>query len=165
MSAVRPTLWRPWPSGSAGLGTPRSTYARNASASSETPMPSHWQNARVRILATTDLHYRLPHYDWLVRAAADVDVVAITGDLADVVNPVPMGVQVVVLEKYLRLIADQATLLVASGNHDLDGPGADGEQVAGWLRRPMTDAVHSDGTSVDIDGTRFTVCPWWDGPI
>ena len=26
-------------------------------------------------------------------------------------------------------------LLVASGNHDLDGPGADGEQVAGWLRR------------------------------
>ena len=119
----------------------------------------------MRILATTDLHYRLPHYDWLVRAAADVDVVAITGDLADVVNPVPMGVQVVVLDNYLRLIAERATLLVASGNHDLDGPGADGEQVAGWLRRPMTDRVHADGASVDIDGTRFTVCPWWDGPL
>jgi hypothetical protein len=85
--------------------------------------------------------------------------VAITGDLADVVNPVPMSVQVVVLEKYLRLIAERATLLVASGNHDLDGPGADGEQIAGWLRRPMTDSVHVDGASVDIDGTRFTVCP------
>ena len=22
-----------------------------------------------------------------------------------------------------------------------------------------------DGASVDIDGTRFTVCPWWDGPV
>jgi len=126
---------------------------------------SHWQDPPVRILAVTDLHYRLPHYDWLVRAAADVDVVAITGDLADVVNPVPMLVQVVVLEKYLRLIAEQATLLVASGNHDLDGPGVNGEQVAGWLRRPMPDNLHADGSSIDIDGTRFTVCPWWDGPL
>ena len=21
-----------------------------------------------------------------------------------------------------------------------------------------------DGASLDIDGTRFTICPWWDGP-
>ncbi len=39
-------------------------------------------------MVASDLHYRLPHYDWLVRAAADVDVVALAGDLADVVNPV-----------------------------------------------------------------------------
>ena len=25
----------------------------------------------MRILSVSDLHYRLPHYDWLVRAAAD----------------------------------------------------------------------------------------------
>ena len=24
--------------------------------------------------------------------------------------------------------------------------------------------IHVDGTSVDVDGTRFTICPWWDGP-
>ena len=99
-------------------------------------------------------------------AAADVDVVAITGDLADVVNPVPTGVQTVVLDEVPRAASPSGPrVLVASGNHDLDGPGADGEQVAGWLRRPTTDRVHADGASVDIDGTRFTVCPWWDGPI
>ena len=58
--------------------------------------------AAVRILAIADLHYRLEHYDWLVQAAADVDVVALAGDLADVASPVPIDVQAVVLEKYLR---------------------------------------------------------------
>ncbi len=118
----------------------------------------------VRILAISDLHYRLRHYDWLVRAAEDVDVVALAGDLADVVNPVPLDVQVVVLEKYLDRLAEHAVVLAASGNHDLDGPGEDGEQIAGWLRRPRAGAVFTDGESVDLDGTRFTVCPWWDGP-
>jgi Icc-related predicted phosphoesterase len=118
----------------------------------------------VRILVATDLHYRLPHYDWLVRQAAEVDIVAITGDLADVSNPVPLDVQVVVLDRYLDALAQHAVVLVASGNHDLDGPGAHGEQVAGWLRRPRRAGIHSDGSSVDVDGVRFTMCPWWDGP-
>ena len=26
-------------------------------------------------------------------------------------------------------------------------------------------ALHVDGASVDVGDTRFTVCPWWDGPI
>jgi Icc-related predicted phosphoesterase len=119
----------------------------------------------MRILAVSDLHYRLPHYDWLVRAAADVDVVAVVGDLADVVNPVPHEVQVVVLGKYLSMLGAQAVVFAASGNHDLDGPGVHGEQVASWLQRPREGAVHVDGASVDLDGTRFTVCPWWDGPM
>ena len=51
----------------------------------------------MRILVVSDLHYRLPHYDWLVEAAADVDAVALVGDLADVVSPVPHDVQTVVL--------------------------------------------------------------------
>ena len=56
-------------------------------------------------------------------------------------------------------------VFVASGNHDLDGPGAHGEQVASWLQLASGPTVHIDGTSVDIGDTRFTVCPWWDGPI
>ena len=36
----------------------------------------------MRILIVSDLHYRLPHYDWLVKAADDVDMVALVGDLA-----------------------------------------------------------------------------------
>ena len=65
------------------------------------PERQRLRDDRAVYLAATDLHYRLPHYDWLVRAAADVDAVAITGDLADVMNPVPMHIQVVVLDKYL----------------------------------------------------------------
>jgi Icc-related predicted phosphoesterase len=119
----------------------------------------------VRILALSDLHYRLPHYDWLVRAADEVDVIALVGDLADVVNAVPFEAQVVVLEKYLGILADKAVVLASSGNHDLDGPGEAGEQVAGWLQRAAADRVHVDGSSFDVDDTRFTICPWWDGPL
>jgi Icc-related predicted phosphoesterase len=119
----------------------------------------------VRILVVSDLHYRLPHYDWLVGAAADADVVAVVGDLADVVSPVPHEVQTVVLSNYLELLAERTTVLVASGNHDLDGPGAHGEQVASWLHRVQHRSLHVDGASVDIGDTRFTVCPWWDGPV
>ena len=62
-------------------------------------------------------------------------------------------------------MSDEALVLATSGNHDLDGPGAHGEQVAGWLRRVTDERVHTDGASVDVDGVRFTLCPWWDGPI
>jgi Icc-related predicted phosphoesterase len=128
-------------------------------------MPPTHSLRRVRILAATDVHYRLGHFDWLVATAPSVDVVALTGDLADIASPVPLEVQIVVLENYLDLLAESATVLVASGNHDLDGPGAHGEQVASWLMRERTTRIHTDGQSIDIEGIRFTMCPWWDGPI
>jgi hypothetical protein len=56
-------------------------------------------------------------------------------------------------------------VLASSGNHDLDGPGEHGEQVSGWLARSGTDRIHVDGSSVDVGDTRFTICPWWDGPV
>lgn len=113
----------------------------------------------------SDLHYRLPHYDWLVEAARDVDVVVLAGDLADVVNPVPVEVQSVVLTTYLERLAEHAVVAVSSGNHDLDGPGEHGEQVAGWMRRVDDPRILTDGASRDVEGVRFTVCPWWDGPL
>jgi Icc-related predicted phosphoesterase len=121
----------------------------------------------VRILSVSDLHYRLPHYDWLVRAADDpeTDVVVLAGDLADVVSPVPIDVQAVVLETYLTTLSERALVMASSGNHDLDGPGANGEQVAGWLHRMDSERVLVDGATADVDGVRFTVCPWWDGPV
>ncbi len=61
-------------------------------------------------------------------------MVAVAGDLADVASPVPLEVQVVVLDSYLETAAAKAVVLAASGNHDLDGPGVHGEQVAAWLR-------------------------------
>lgn len=117
----------------------------------------------MRLLSVSDLHYRLPHYDWLVRAADDVEAVALVGDLADIVSPVPFEVQTVVLDRYLTTLAQKATVFASSGNHDLDGPGPQGEQVASWLQR-ADERVITDGRSIDTDGMRFTVCPWWDGP-
>ena len=119
----------------------------------------------MRILVVSDLHYKLRHYDWLVEAASQVDAVALVGDLADVVNAVPHAVQTVVLTNYLAMLADRGPVFAASGNHDLDGPGAHGEQVASWLQRAGIDGVHVDGSSVDLDDVRITVCPWWDGPV
>jgi 3',5'-cyclic AMP phosphodiesterase CpdA len=87
----------------------------------------------VRVLAVSDLHYRLPAYDWLVEAAGAADLVAIAGDLLDIVAAVPHEAQAVVVGAYLQRLADRTTVAACSGNHDLDGPGALGEQVAGWL--------------------------------
>ena len=119
----------------------------------------------MRILVVSDLHYRLPHYDWLVGASSDVDAVALVGDLADVISPVPHEVQTVVLATYLGRLAERTPVFAASGNHDLDGPGEHGEQVAGWLRRVDLEGLYVDGASVDVGDTRFTICPWWDGPV
>src|SRR4051812_18478904 len=66
--------------------------------------PSLVEDQRMRILVVSDLHYRLPHFDWLVAAAVQVDVVAVVGDLAQVVSPVPHEVQTVVLTRYLELL-------------------------------------------------------------
>ena len=119
----------------------------------------------MRLLCTSDLHYRLPQLDWIVGQAADFDVVVMPGDFLQVVGAAPLEAQVVVVTKYLERIAEQAEVLASSGNHDLDGPGSDGEQVAGWLQRVRSPRLHVDGESWDHDDVRFTVCPWWDGPV
>jgi Icc-related predicted phosphoesterase len=118
----------------------------------------------VRLLAVTDLHYRLPHYDWLVQQAAEADVVSISGDLLDIVTPVPVEAQAAVVSQYLSRLAAATRLVASSGNHDLDGPGGNGEQEAGWLRRLDVPGLHTDGTSLDLDDVRLTVSGWWDGP-
>lgn len=119
----------------------------------------------MRLLCTADLHYRLPQYDWLVEHAGEFDVVVIPGDHLQVVGAAPLEVQIVVISKYLRRLADQTMVLASSGNHDLDGPGATGEQETGWLQSLVGERLVVDGHSNDLDGTRFTVCPWWDGPL
>jgi Icc-related predicted phosphoesterase len=119
----------------------------------------------VRILVASDIHYRLPSLDWLCGQSSTFDALVLAGDLLDVASPVPIDAQIVVLDSYLRRLADLTKVFVISGNHDLDGPGSDGEQACEWLRRPRPGEIYTDGQSIDIDGLRFTLCPWWDGPI
>ncbi len=119
----------------------------------------------MRILAAADLHYRLPHYDWLVDQAADFDVVAIPGDHVDLAGAVPVEAQIVVLSAYFERLSSSTRFVTTSGNHDLDGPGPQGEQIPRWLRRAGASGIAVDGACVDIDDTRFSLCPWWDGPL
>lgn len=119
----------------------------------------------MRLLCTSDIHYRLPQLDWLVGRAVEFDVVVLPGDHLHVVDPVALEIQIVVVSKYLERLAAQAVVLASSGNHDLDGPGDHGEKFAGWLGRLQIEGLHVDGDSVDLDDVRFTVCPWWDGPV
>lgn len=118
----------------------------------------------MRLLCTSDLHYRLQQLDWLVENVGDVDVLVMPGDHLQVMGSAPLEVQIVVVSKYLEKLAERTVVLAASGNHDLDGPGDDGEQTAAWLQRLQVDGLHVDGSSVDVEDVRFTICPWWDGP-
>ncbi len=118
----------------------------------------------MRMLTASDLHYRLPALDWLLAACSDYDAIVIAGDLLNVASPVPLDAQIVVLDSYLHQMAERTRVFVTSGNHDLDGPGVHGEQIASWLRRRRMGDIHTDEQSVDVGDVRVTLCPWWDGP-
>jgi len=118
----------------------------------------------MRILLTSDLHYRLRQYDWLIGAAAGFDAVVIAGDHLDAFLPVPGEVQIAALSASLAAVAQKSRLLVCSGNHDLNARSGEGEKTADWLDAVRSAAVAVDGDTVAVGDTLFTVCPWWDGP-
>lgn len=118
----------------------------------------------MRILLVSDLHYTLPQLDWLVAVAPRFDLVVIAGDLLDISATVPLNAQAVVVLRYLDLIRDATTLVVGSGNHDLTGPDAAGEQAALWLAAARAGGLHCEGSSLRLGDTLVSVCPWWDGP-
>jgi Icc-related predicted phosphoesterase len=123
----------------------------------------------MRLLLVSDLHYRLRQFDWLSAAAGDsalaLDLVCIAGDLLDIRSAVPIEAQEVAVSAHLRTLGERIPLLVASGNHDLDGRDSAGEKAAGWLSRLRLPRVYVDSDSLMVGDTLFTVCPWWDGPI
>jgi Icc-related predicted phosphoesterase len=119
----------------------------------------------MKILITADLHYNLKQYDWLVRNAARFDLVILAGDLLDAFSPDDARVQIAVVAKYLRRLSGLTRLIVSSGNHDLDGRGSDGERTARWMAKVRDAGIATDGDALNLDGTLFTICPWWDGPL
>ncbi|HXJ36885.1 MAG TPA: metallophosphoesterase family protein [Candidatus Eisenbacteria bacterium] len=117
----------------------------------------------MKCLLVSDLHYTLKQLDWLDRVATDFDLVVIAGDHLDISSAVSLDAQIVVTLKYLARLHTKTRLLVSSGNHDLNAR-TDDEKVAAWMTRVRALGVVADGDGIDIDGTLFTVCPWWDGP-
>jgi Icc-related predicted phosphoesterase len=119
----------------------------------------------VRILHLSDLHYSLPQLDWIVARAPSVDLVVLAGDHLDISSAVSLDAQAVVIRKYFSLIREATQLAVSSGNHDLTGPDAHGEQTALWLDEVRQSGIPTDGDSVQIGDSLITICPWWDGPV
>ncbi len=119
----------------------------------------------MRCLLVADLHYSLPQFDWLLRAAPGYDLVVLAGDALDIASAVDFRAQTMVVRKYLARVAAVTRLLVSSGNHDLDSRDADGEKTARWIEDVRAPNIVADGHSVVIGDTLFSLCPWWDGPV
>jgi hypothetical protein len=65
------------------------------------------------MLFVADLHYALKQFDWLVANATSFDPIIIGGDLLDLGSALDFDVQIMVVEKYLGRIRQQARLLSA----------------------------------------------------
>jgi len=93
----------------------------------------------MRCLVVADLHYSLPQFDWLLSAASNFDLVIFAGDALDVGSYVDFRAQIVVVKKYLSLLAGVTRVMLCSGNHDLDERSPEGEKdLALDRRRPRT---------------------------
>ena len=101
----------------------------------------------------------------MVGTASRFDLVVAAGDSLDIASAVPHDAQSEVVLRYLTLLDDVTRVVVSSGNHDLTGPDAAGEQSAQWLARARQAGITTDGGSVLIGDTLVTVCPFWDGPV
>ncbi len=119
----------------------------------------------MRILLVSDLHYSLPQLDWVVRTGPEFDLVVVAGDTLSIRSPVPLEAQSVIALEYLSLLQSVTSIAVSSGNHDLTGPDAHGEQSALWLEEARASGIPTDGDSLTVGDTLLTLCPWWDGPI
>ena len=118
----------------------------------------------MRILLVSDLHYALRQFDWLVEMAPRYDLVVLAGDHLDISSPVSLDAQSVVILEYLSLLRAASHVAASSGNHDLTGPDAHGEQTALWLAEARAAGIATDGDTLELGTTRVSVCPWWDGP-
>jgi Icc-related predicted phosphoesterase len=119
----------------------------------------------MRLLLVSDLHYSLPLFDWVVEVAPNFDIVVMAGDHLDLASIVDGHAQSVVVRKYFNRLQAKTRLLICSGNHDLDSHNAAGEKTAKWLLSSRNKGVLSDGDSLVVGDTLFTICAWWDGPV
>src|SRR5260221_48003 len=106
----------------------------------------------MRCLLVSDLHYTLKQFDWLERVAPHFDTVIIAGDHLDISSMVALDAQIVVILKYLGRLKQKTTVLVSSGNHDLNARNADNEKVARWMSRVRQLGIAADGDRVDVGG-------------
>lgn len=111
-----------------------------------------------QILHVSDFHANDASFEWLVSAARNVDLVALTGDLLDLNEHRPMGDQ---LERVLTLVLRVNTrIAICSGNHDsVAGAGPRLHQAA-WLRELSSSRVWIDLDCIDFAKFHIRCIPW-----
>src|SRR5258708_34056648 len=101
---------------------------------------------------------------WVIDGAAGFDLVVVAGDLLDISSNVEPDAQIAVVLAYLARVAAKTTVVVCSGNHDLNARNDLGERAAVWLDDARAQGVLVDGARVVTDDGIVTAGPWWDGP-
>lgn len=119
----------------------------------------------MRLLLASDLHYALPQFDWVLSQADDYDLVVLAGDHLSLASAVPLETQIVVLQTFIEQLGERCRPVVCSGNHDLTGVNHHGEKWAPWIVPAELPSAAVDGSRLDLEGVRVTVCPWWDGAL
>ena len=119
----------------------------------------------MRLLLVSDLHYTLKQFDWVTSVASEYDVVVVAGDSLSIASPVDPDAQIAVVLEYLTRMTGRSTVIVCSGNHDLNARNDLDERAAQWLDAARDVGVIVDGTSLSRDDVLVTVCPYWDGPL
>src|ERR1700760_606012 len=99
----------------------------------------------MRALVVADLHYSLPQFDWLLAAAPQFDLVIFAGDALDIGSFVDFRAQIVVVKKYLSLLAERTRVILCSGNHDLDERSPEGEKISRWIGEAKELGIARDG--------------------
>jgi Icc-related predicted phosphoesterase len=118
----------------------------------------------MRYLVASDLHFGLPQFDWIADQAGSFDAVVLSGDHLDVAGRVEIHAQAAMITAFLGKLADETTVVVNSGNHDLIGRGEHGEKMALWLD-DLDDRVVRDGQCVIVGDDLISACCWWEGPV
>jgi Icc-related predicted phosphoesterase len=118
----------------------------------------------MRILVVSDLHYTLRQLDWVASVAGDYEIVVVAGDLLDIASAVDPDAQIAVVLEYLARLADKTTVVVCSGNHDLNATNDLEERAPRWLEAATSSGVLIDFSHLELDGVLISVCAYWDGP-
>ena len=120
----------------------------------------------MRIIHTSDFHFRKAWFDWLAQKAGSFDACCLSGDLLDMFKfgaAKGMVAQVRWVTKWAKVFPSR--LYLCSGNHDwwegnrIADQMADGLWVKG-LRRP---GVWVDGDADALDGYSILCQPWVGG--
>jgi len=107
----------------------------------------------MKLLHTTDLHFRLHWFEWIEKQQKNFDVFCISGDLLEPTLDTPMQEQIEWITKWIK--AFQKPLFICSGNHDIEVEGKEN-----WLCEIDTSNYYSDNVIKTIDGITIGCCAY-----